>query len=221
MKTEIWTLARLDNDHILWKSIKRKKISWHRGEDTTETLHAVKCLSLKPQFCGINPSLAVTLQWQPPKTDESFPPWADSSCKITSEKIWSQPYLSYLVSWYRVVLCVLSAKWQRKMRGDKGVTKLFPNRKFTIIIIFGVLIFSYFILNCMNLHVDLQASSSAGGEPGDPGGSHACGVPGARPKRPQPALRFQHQDPPRESQWVSPLTLLFILTLLCVYFWVS
>lgn len=132
MKTEIWTLARLDNNHILWKSIKRKKISWHRGEDTTETLHAVKCLSLKPQFCGINPSLAVTLQWQPPKTDESFPPWADSSCKITSEKVWSQPYLSYLVSWYRVVLCVLSAKWQRKMRGDKGVTKLFPNRKFTI-----------------------------------------------------------------------------------------
>lgn len=49
----------------------------------------------------------------------------------------------------------------------------------------------------------LQTSSSAGGESGDPGGCHACGVPGARPERPQPAVCVQHQNPSRESQWVN------------------
>ena len=59
------------------------------------------------------------------------------------------------------------------------------------------------ICPCASFSNFLQTSSSAGGESGDPGGCHACGVPGARPERPQPAVRVQHQNPPRASQWVN------------------
>lgn len=94
-------------------------------------------------------------------------------------------------------LCTESPVAKEDLRGQRGHSTFSKQKIYTV---FGVLIFSYCISSCMNLYVDPQASSGAGGELGDSGGSHACGVPGARPKRPQPALRLQHQDPPRESQ---------------------
>lgn len=51
-------------------------------------------------------------------------------------------------------------------------------------------------------HFGPKASSSAGGESGDIGGGHACGLPRAPPKCLQPNVSLQHQDPPGESQSV-------------------
>lgn len=58
----------------------------------------------------------------------------------------------------------------------------------------------------------LQTSPSTWGEPFHPGGCHACGLPGARPQRLQPAVRLQHQDPKRESQLVSTTLLHYRFT---------